>query len=175
MKSNSMLLEELYGQYGTMVYNLALNYVQNVEDAEEITQDVFLAVFDNLKNFQEQSSHKTWIYRIAINKSLDFIKYKNSKKRWFIFGSKTNNEAVFARVSDFNHPGVLLEQEEAVKQIFEVINSLPENQKTAFLLAKLEGLSNPEIASVMETSISAVESLVFRAKATLKQKLKKNN
>lgn len=173
MKSNSMLLEELYGQYGTMVYNLALNYVQNMEDAEEITQDVFLAVFDNLANFHAESAYKTWIYRIAINKSLDFIKYKNSKKRWFTFGSKTDNEAVFARVSDFNHPGVLLEQEEAVKQIFEVINSLPENQKTAFLLAKLDGLSNPEIAAVMEISISAVESLLFRAKATLKQKLEK--
>lgn len=175
MKSNSMLLEELYGQYGTMVYNLALNYVQNVEDAEEITQDVFLTVFDNLKNFQEQSSHKTWIYRIAINKSLDFIKYKNSKKRWFVFGAKSDSEAVFSRVSDFNHPGVILEQEEAVKQIFEVINTLPGNQKTVFLLSKLDGLSNSEIAVVMETSISAIESLLFRAKAALRQKLEKNN
>lgn len=175
MKPNSLLLEELYARFGLMVYNLALNYVQNVEDAEEITQDVFLSVYENLDSFQAQSSHKTWIYRIAINKSLDFIKHKNSKKRRFIFGAKTDNEAVFARVSDFNHPGVLLEQEEAVKQIFAVINTLPEKQKTAFLLSKMEGLSNPEIAAVMETSISAVESLVFRAKATLKQKLEKNN
>lgn len=168
-----MHLEELYTRYGTMVYNLALNYVQNVEDAEEITQDVFLSVYEKLDTFQAQSSHKTWIYRITINKSLDFIKFKNSKKRWYIFGVKTTNDGVFGTLSDFNHPGVQLEQKESVKHIFDIINSLPENQKTAFLLSKLDGLSNPEIAAIMETSISAVESLVFRAKATLKQKLEK--
>jgi RNA polymerase sigma-70 factor (ECF subfamily) len=166
-----MLLEELYGRFGTMVYNLALNYVQNVEDAEEITQDVFLAVFDNLTTFQAQSSHKTWIYRITINKSLDFIKYKNSKKRGFVFGTKIDSEAVFPRISDFNHPGVILENEESLKQLFAFINALPENQKTALLLSKLDGLSNPEIAAVMETTVSAIESLLFRAKATLKQKI----
>ena len=83
MKPNSLLLEELYARFGLMVYNLALNYVQNVEDAEEITQDVFLSVYENLDSFQAQSSHKTWIYRIAINKSLDFIKHKNRTKLFY--------------------------------------------------------------------------------------------
>ena len=77
----------------------------------------------------------------------------------------------------------ILENKEDVEILFGVINQLNENQKTAFLLSKVDGLSNPEVAAIMQVSISSVESLVFRAKATLKEKLslkfdhyrKKNN
>lgn len=161
----------IYDQYNLMVYNVALHYLQNVEDAEEITQDVFVQVHGALAQFKNDSTLKTWIYRITINKCLDFIKHKNSKKRFFIFGKKANTDVGFQKVSDFEHPGILLENKENAQQLFAVINQLPENQKTAFMLAKLDGLSNPEIADVMQLSISAVESLVFRAKSALREKL----
>ena len=66
--------EEIYHQYNMLVYNLALNYLHNTEDAEEITQDVFVKVYQSIENFKSNSSLKTWIYRITINQSLDFIK-----------------------------------------------------------------------------------------------------
>jgi len=158
-------------EYNLLVYNVALNYVQNVEDAEEITQDVFLKVHESLSDFKENSSLKTWLYRITVNQSLDFIKRKNSKKRFFIFGKKSQNEFELTNVSDFEHPGILLERQEYAKVLFSIINTLPENQKTAFILSKVDGLSNPEVSEIMEISISAVESLVFRAKKELKEKL----
>ena len=68
-----MIFDEIYFQYHKMVFNLALQYVQNTEDAEEITQDVFVKVFDNFNTFNQLSNVKTWIYRISINQSLDFI------------------------------------------------------------------------------------------------------
>jgi len=164
----------LYNQYSTLVYNLALHYLQNVEDAEEITQDVFLQVFQSLAIFRSDSSIKTWIYRITINKSLDFIKHKKSKKRFFIFGTKTDSEIEWNQLSNFEHPGIALENKENAAILFQVINlTLTENQKTAFILSKLDGLSNPEIASIMELSVSSVESLIFRAKTSLKDKLQK--
>jgi RNA polymerase sigma-70 factor (ECF subfamily) len=165
--------EKLYNQFGVLVYNLALNYLQNIEDAEEITQDVFIQIYNSLSKFQEKSSLKTWIYRITINKCLDFIKHKNSQKRFFIFGKKCQNEFEINTASNFEHPGVLLENKEKAKQLFEIINELGENQKTAFLLSKVDGLSNPEIAEIMKLSVSSVESLIFRAKATLKEKISK--
>ena len=73
--------------------------------------------------------------------------------------------------SNFEHPGILLENKENAAILFKVINELNENQKTAFILSKIDGLNNPEIAEIMQISISAVESLVFRAKSTLKEKL----
>ena len=154
-----------------MVYNVVLHYLQNLEDAEEVTQDVFIKVNQSIHTFREESTIKTWIYRITINQSLDFIKKKNSKKRFFSFGRKTDNELEYINTSSFEHPGILLENKENAKILFEVINTLPENQKTAFILAKVDGLSNPEVSEVMEMSISAVESLIFRAKSTLKEKL----
>ena len=163
--------EKLYNQYNVLVYNLALNYLQNIEDAEEITQYVFIQINNSLSNFQEKSSLKTWIYRITINKCLDFIKHKNSQKRFFIFGKKSQNEFEISNVSNFEHPGILLENKEKSKLLFEIINELGENQKTAFLLSKVDGLSNPEIAEIMKLSVSSVESLVFRAKSTLKEKI----
>ena len=75
-----------------LVYNVALNYLQNIEDAEEVTQDVFIKIYQSLATFKEESSLKTWVYRITINQSLDLIKKKNSKKRFFTFGRKSENE-----------------------------------------------------------------------------------
>ncbi len=161
----------LYQQYNVLVYNVALNYLQNVEDAEEITQDIFVKLYNSLDKFKEQSTIKTWIYRITINKCLDFIKHKNSQKRFFVFGKKSQNEFEIQKISTYEHPGILLENQENAAILFKVINELNENQKTAFILSKIDGLSNPEIAAIMQVSISSVESLIFRAKTSLKEKL----
>jgi len=173
MTNHAADLQNIYNQYHVLVYNVALNYVQNIEDAEEITQDVFVRVHHGLDKFDGKSTLKTWIYRIAINKSLDCLKHKNSRKRFFTFGSKSRNETEYLNMSNFEHPGVLLENKENAAILYGVINELPENQRTAFILSKLDGLSNPEIAAVMEVSVSSVESLLFRAKAALKEKLSK--
>lgn len=167
----SYTFNQIYFEYRLMVFNLALHYVLNTEDAEEITQDVFVKVYNTVEDFKYDSSIKTWIYRITVNTSLDFIKRKNSKKRFFIFGKKSTSEKEYLSAKNTEHPGVILEHKEKSALLFSVINQLPENQRTAFLLSKLEGLSNPEIALVMETSISAVESLQVRAKKTLREKL----
>ena len=168
---NSENFNSIYHQYKVLVYNIALNYLQNIEDAEEITQDVFVQVHQSLAGFKSQSLFKTWIYRITINKSLDYIKHKKSKKRLYIFGQKTISEQELAHVSTFEHPGIVLENKENAEMLFSVINQLTENQKTAFILSKLDGLSNPEIAEIMKLTISSVESLVFRAKQSLQEKL----
>lgn len=170
-----MNLSELYNKYGKQVYNLALHYVQNREDAEEITQDVFVAVYTNYASFKENSSISTWIYRITINKSLDFIKSKNRKKRFAQFTSLFIKNSINERqeLTHFEHPGVALEQKEALKVIFDHINSLPENQKTALILAKIDGKNQQEIAEIMSISSKAVESLIQRAKINLLKKLPK--
>lgn len=159
-----------------MVYNLALQYVQNIEDAEEITQDVFVAIYNSLDTFKQEAELSTWIYRITINKSLDFIKAKNRKKRFSVFTNlffDDSNEARF-EVKEMNHPGILLEQKEAIGNLFKVINSLNDHQKTVIILSKIELKSQKEIAEIMQLNIKAVESLITRAKANLSKILKEN-
>ena len=171
MIDNQSHFEKIYREFHILVFNVALNYLQNTEDAEEVSQDVFVKIYKFLNNFNQKSSHKTWIYRITINQCLDYLKQKNSQKRFFIFGKKSQNEHEYLNTTTFEHPGILMENKEDASILFEVINTLTENQKTAFLLSKLDGLSNPEISEIMQLSISSVESLIFRAKGSLQEKL----
>lgn len=156
-----------------MVYNLALQYVQNIEDAEEITQDVFISVHKNMGGFNNLSTVSTWIYRITINRSLDHLKAKNRKKRFAFITSifSDNKEDLKYEPPVFDHPGVVLEQKEALRQLFAFINELPDNQKTALILMKLENKTQAETAEIMNISAKAVESLVQRAKTNLTKKL----
>jgi RNA polymerase sigma factor (sigma-70 family) len=158
-----------------MVFNVCLNYLQNTHDAEEVTQDVFVKIHGKLDSFNADSELKTWIYRIAINQCLDFLKAKKRKKRFgfhlFIHTDVKEDDGMF---SSFDHPGVQLEDKEATARIFLAINQLPERQKTALLLKSMEELSQNEIAEVMELSPKAVESLLSRARANLKELLKVN-
>jgi len=75
-----MGFKAFYFKYKDLVYNLALNYTANIEDAQEITQDVFLTLFKKIDHFRGESKIETWIYKIAINKSLDYLKLKKQKK-----------------------------------------------------------------------------------------------
>ena len=166
-------LQELYGRYSVKAYNTIISYTQNVEDAEEVLQDVFINVYTSASKFQFNSSVSTWIYRISVNKSLDFLRKKNSNKRKGFFTSlyhKDSNEIKFD-TPDFVHPGVKLENKENAAFLFKVIDTLPDNQKTAFILTNVEGLSQQETAEIMKVSRKAVESLVQRAKANLRKGL----
>jgi len=164
--------QAIYDDYKSLVFNCALQYVQNREDAEEITQDVFISVYENLANFRQDSKLSTWLYRITINKSIDFLKWKNRSKRFaFITNLFKSDEHFYYEPKEFNHPGVLLEDKEELGQLFALINSLPENQKTALILLKIEDLSQKEAAEIMQISTKALESLFQRAKNSLEKKL----
>jgi RNA polymerase sigma-70 factor (ECF subfamily) len=170
MRSN---FENIYEEHKNKVYNLSLSYVQNCEDAQEITQDVFVSVYQSLDNFKHQSQISTWIYRITINKALDFIKAKKRKKRFAFITSILNPDGseLVNTYSHFDHPGVKMEQKEAIESLFTCINKLPDNQKTALLLAKIENKKQLEIAEIMQMSHKAVESLIQRAKKNLSKQI----
>ena len=167
-----MNLTDIYQTHKNLVYNLALHYVQNTEDAEEITQDVFLSVHQSLVNFKAQSNIKTWIYRITINKSLDYLKAQKRIKRFGLLTSlffDNSNEIKFEQ-SDCKHPGIILEEKEGLGKLFKTINQLPDNQKTVLILSKIENKSQKEIAEIMNLSVKAVESLFQRAKNNIEKK-----
>jgi len=168
--------ESIYNDYKNLVYNLALQYVQNNEEAEEITQDVFLIIYDKMNYFRKDSKLSTWIYRITINQSLDHLKAKKRQKRFAFFTSLFNDETNELKygISDFNHPGILMEQNEELQIIFRFINQLPENQKTVLILMKIEVKTQNETAEIMNISTKAVESLIQRAKSNLSKKMKLN-
>ncbi|MGZ3931950.1 MAG: RNA polymerase sigma factor [Bacteroidia bacterium] len=167
--------KEVYDAHHRKVFNISLNIVQNSEDAEEITQDVFVEAFRSLSTFEARSSLGTWLYRIAVNKSLDLLRARKRKKRFAFITRLFHPESGEAlhEASHFDHPGAELEKKERTRILFEALEGLPEHQKTAFVLSQIEHFPQKETARIMGLSEKAVESLIQRAKANLRKKLGK--
>ncbi|WP_339662331.1 sigma-70 family RNA polymerase sigma factor [uncultured Polaribacter sp.] len=165
---------QLLDDYQQKVFGTCISFVPNREDAEDIAQEVFLEVFKSISNFKGDSKLSTWIYRIATNKSLEFIRKKNTKKRFAFMQSIMGNEIPMDKTSyftEFDHPGILLENKEKSATIFKAIHTLPESQRVIFTLAKIDGKSYQEIVEITGKSLSSVESILFRAKKGLQGKL----
>jgi len=155
-----------------MVYNTALGIVQQEGDAEDVAQEVFIQAYESISSLKGDSKLSTWLYRITVTKSLDHLRKKKRKKRFaFVQSLFGENDEERNHPVEFRHPGVELDKKEDAAVLFNAIQSLPENQKVAFTLHKLEGLPYKEVADIMETSLSSVESLMHRAKANLKKQL----
>ena len=165
---------ELVTRFQDKVFNTALGLLQHEADAEDIAQEVFIQVYRSIQQFKGDSLLSTWIYRITITKSLDHLRSKKRKKRFGflvnLFGDD-NRPAYDSR--DFNHPGVLQERKEDAAILFRLVDELSENQRTAFLLNKVEELSYREIAAILNTTEPAVDSLLQRARQNLKKRLNK--
>lgn len=156
-----------------MVYNTALGLLQNAEDAEDAAQEVFMQVYESISSFKEESKFSTWLYKITVSKSLDHIRKKKRKKRFaFMQSLYGKNDDLVIDPPDFFHPGVSMENKENAAVLFKAIGKLSENQKTAFALNKIEGLSYSEIGEIMKLSDSAVDALLQRAKKNLQMSLK---
>ncbi|MDO5969705.1 RNA polymerase sigma factor [Flavivirga aquimarina] len=161
---------KLIDDFQQKVFATCISFVPNKEDAEDIAQDVFVEVFNSIGKFKGRSKLSTWIYRIATNKCLEFIRKKNTKKRFAFLQSIMGNEIPVDKSSYFtemNHPGIVLENKEKSETLFRAINQLPDAQKVVFTLSKVDGKSYQEICDITEKSMSSVESLMFRAKKNL--------
>jgi len=173
MTKKEELFRSLVDEHQEMVINTCYRFVFNRQDAEDIAQDVFVEVFRSLDRFREESKLSTWIYRIAVTKSLDHLRRLKRKKRFTslkrIIGAEDPTLNLPTPTRDNPEEAMLEGERTTVLQ--DALSSLPENQKTAFLLSKQDGHSNQEIADIMGTSVSAVESLVHRAKKNLQDKL----
>jgi RNA polymerase sigma-70 factor (ECF subfamily) len=172
-QGDEQAFKKLVDEWQDMVYNTAVSIVQNEDDADDITQDVFIQVFQSVSSFKGESKFSTWLYRIVITKALDHVKKKKRKKRFAfvqsLFGYDGEEEL---HPKEFNHPGVVFENKERAGELFKALKQLPENQRIAFTLHRLEAQQYSEIADIMSMSLPAVESLIARAKGNLRKILK---
>jgi RNA polymerase sigma-70 factor, ECF subfamily len=172
LDGEQLAFKELVEKYQTMVINTCMGFLHDKQDAEDIAQEVFIEVFGSLSKFRRDAKVSTWMYRIAVNKSLNFLRSKK-RRQWI-----QNFEDVLGmgrldqkQPTDMTHPQLDMEMQEEATLLHNRINSLSENQRIAFTLNKYEDLSYSEIAEIMGVSLSSVESLLHRAKINLQQKL----
>ncbi len=155
-----------------LVYNTVLGIVQHPEDAEDVSQEVFMQLYESINGFKGQSKLSTWLYRIAVSKSMDHLRKKKRKKRFaFIQSLFGADQELLHDPPDFQHPGITLDNKEKAGHLFRAIEKLPDKQKVAFTLNRVEGLSYQEISEIMELTVASVESLLHRAKNNLRRLL----
>ena len=165
--------KKLVDEWQDMVYNTTLGIVQNADDADDITQEVFIQVYRSVSSFKGDSKFSTWLYRITVSKALDHEKKKKRQKRFgfvqSLFGAGEDGQE---HAVEFDHPGVQMEKKERANELFKALQQIPDKQRIAFTLHKLQGQSYQEVAEIMNTTLYAVESLMGRAKTNLKTVLK---
>lgn len=165
----------LVEKYQRMVFRTCIGFLHNKEDADDLTQDIFIKVFQSLHSFKGESAFSTWIYRIAVNASLNRVR-KNSGNRVInrltsFFGSDNTEKEISLPIFNNEDPESILINLEHRKWVQDALDSLPESQRTAIVLSKYEDLSQKEISEIMKTTEGAVEALIQRAKTNLRIRL----
>jgi RNA polymerase sigma-70 factor (ECF subfamily) len=173
-EGNENAFRLLVENYQKLVVSTCYGMLHNMQDAEDIAQEVFIEVFRSVHKFRADSKLSTWLYRIAVNRSLNHIR-DNKKHKWFqsfddSLKSKTTFKENLVNTSADN-PDNQIENSERAALLHLAIDNLPKNQKVAFTLSKYEDLSYQEISEVMDLTLSSVESLIHRAKKNLQKTL----
>lgn len=166
---------DLVERHKLSVLNLCLRFTGNKEDAEDLAQEAFIRVFQAAPNYEVKAAFTTWLYRITVNLCLNHQRRKKVLHFFSLDQSKNSQHHAQYRVPDFaaqERPDTDYEQKQVQQFVQQAIQSLPENQRTVLILHRYHDLSYKEIAEVLDTTVSAVESRLHRAKENLKKKLK---
>ncbi|HAF07143.1 MAG: RNA polymerase sigma factor [candidate division TA06 bacterium 32_111] len=164
LKGDESSFKIIFERYYEKVNRIVYSYTKNYDDAKDVTQEIFLKVYESLKSFKKKSKFSTWIYRISVNMSISFLRKKSKEKNLFSIDEVGDIEE---RVEE-DEPSY--DRKLAEKILFE----LPENQRLAFILSQKEGKRYKEIAQILNVSEKAVESLIYRARENIKNFLEKN-
>jgi RNA polymerase sigma-70 factor (ECF subfamily) len=164
----------LVEQYQQMVFRTCMGFLHDKDAADDLTQDIFIQAYQSLHSFKGEATFSTWIYRIAVNASLNRVR-KNSgipilSRLDSLFGSGKEKE-ISLPVYENEDPESILIRQEHNKWVQDGLDRLPENQRTAIVLSKYDDLSQKEIAEIMNTTEGAVEALIQRAKTNLRVNL----
>jgi len=173
-KGDEDAFEILVNRHQTSILNLIYRFIGDRTQAKDLAQEVFIRVWQAAKTYKPEAKFTTWLYRITANLCLNELKSSRRKKLFQFLRSDADNEIHGEK--DFPDgspsPEDLLLAKERSHQITKALQCLPENQRMALILKRYDDLSYQEIAKVIGCSVSAVESLLVRAKRSLQEKLK---
>ena len=163
----------LVEKYQQLVYRVAIQITQNHEDANDVMQDTFLKVYDSIHSFREDAMFETWLYRIVVNHAMNLVKRRKRRRETHFLdvdGSELSLNAVQATGSA-SDPQKYLEKKELQKWVTQAVDSLPVKHRTVIILHEFEGLTHPEIASILGCSEGTVRSRLHYARRKLRSLL----
>ena len=168
-KGNEGAFNFLMNKYYPRVYASLFSFTKSKEDSEDLAQQTFIKVWQQIKSFRGDSAFFTWVYRIAINLAKNYVASSGYKKQ------KVNSsiDQLEIDISSSENIESMLIHTQSIDDIKDFINSMPEALKTAFTLRESEGKSYEEISIITETPIGTVRSRIFRARESIVDYMKK--
>ncbi len=174
---NENAFNGIVSRYANKIYGFALRITRNSSDAEEVFQEVFLTLTKKLDTFRGESKFSSWLYRITVNASYMYLRSQKkhesniSLENYYPYDEKGTLMGRVMEKDWSSRPDIIIFSNEALKIIDKSINELPESYRTVFHLRDVEGLSNEEVADILEISIPAVKSRLHRARLFLRDRL----
>ncbi|MDZ7315840.1 MAG: sigma-70 family RNA polymerase sigma factor [candidate division KSB1 bacterium] len=164
--------DALVRKYQDRIFGICLLFLDDRNDADDAAQEVFIKAYRSLSRFKGKAQFSTWLYRIAVNHCLNLLRARRRRKMLTLFSRLRAREKLYLmETAGGEDPHMRMEQEEIEQKVAKAIESLPDDQKTALILHRYEGLSYQEIAGVMGVSVACIESRLFRAKKKLAELL----
>ena len=164
----------LVEKYKRLVYRVAIQITKNHEDANDVMQDTFLKVYESIHSFRKDAAFETWLYRIVVNHATNLVKRRERRRESSLADtSEIEIHPDLRRAADLaSNPHLNLERKERQRWVTQAINSLPLKQRTVVILYEFEGLTHPEIASILNCSEGTVRSRLHYARHKLKDLLR---
>ncbi|MDD4570695.1 MAG: sigma-70 family RNA polymerase sigma factor, partial [Tepidanaerobacteraceae bacterium] len=169
-RGDTLAFEDLISGYERKVYNTVYRFFNNTEDAMDITQEIFIKVFTSLHGFRENSSFSTWLYRIAVNTCIDFLRKKKEDMLPIKEELAVGGDVKFG--SHTESPEEFVENQEIKHTLMKAINTLSEEQRMCVILRDIQGFSYTEISDILSCSLGTIKSRLCRGRRALKEKLK---
>jgi len=165
--------EELVERYHGKIYGLTYNMTSNREDAEDLTQEVFVKAFEALPRFKRKSSFYTWVYRIAVNKTINYRKKRNRKRTLSLdqFDQDIKTDDVYHDLTAKGSPLRNISLSELQEKLNEALQHLSEKHRTVVVMHDMQGIPHEEIAKVVGASVGTVRSRLFYARRQMQTEL----
>jgi RNA polymerase sigma factor (sigma-70 family) len=172
-KGDLRAFDELVERYHGKIYGLTYNMTSNREDAEDLTQEVFVKAFEALPRFQGKSSFYTWIYRIAVNKTINYRKKRNRKRALSLdqFDQEIKMDGNYHDLTTKGSPLRNISLSELQIKLNKALQNLSEKHRTVVVMHDMQGIPHEEIAKVVGASVGTVRSRLFYARRQMQSEL----
>ena len=170
--------EALVRKYEKFVCTTVYAVVQNYDDSFDVAQEVFLKLYHSIGSFRGESSFSSWLYRIARNTALDFVRRESARRTVSLNAENEDGDSLLADIpdtSDAANPEKVVLTNERKQLLYAAIESLSDEHREILLLRDIEGYTYEQIAEMLLLEVGTVKSRLFRAREALRKILAKNN
>jgi len=172
IKGEANLYAELVSRYQNKVFSTAYNYTRDYEEAKDLTQEIFIKVYNNLGNFQNKAQFSTYLFRIAVNRCIDWTRKKRAKTISILSCQDEDDVDVYDFIADCgSNPEEILLRQENADIIRAEINKLPEIYRTVMIMYYFQDFSPQEIADILKVPRKTIDTRLFRARKFIKKRL----